>query len=372
MAKESPSIWFIAGTDDYEVSRALKETIQTLCPPEEQAFGLEIVDGAAATVDEAIAAVDRTLEALRTVGYFDASKLVCLRDVSFLTEDDPGKRATVKEAVKRLAEEIRLGLPSGVKLIVHALKVDKRSSLFKACKECGELRLFDIPEQGYKADEYAREFVHRRFSEAGMKVSPGLESLVVERAGVDTRQLEQEVEKLRLFCGENPVSEEAVFTLVAPCRERMGWDLLDEYSRRDLVKALQRLRQLLFMKNEPVGLIIQLQTRIRELKILRIALDEGWLRLEKRGNWVSTSWSESPEAHAFCGGVFPDPRRMNPFRCGILAGYASRYSVDELQHHLELAVETHDQMLSGTAPADLLLERFLIHAIRKEPHALYA
>jgi DNA polymerase-3 subunit delta len=366
MANASPNLWFIAGTDDYEVSRALKETLLAQCPPEEQALGLDTIDGSASSSDEAVAAVDKTLEALRTVGFFDASKLVCLRDVSFLTEEEPGKTARVKEAVKELAEEIRRGLPPGVRLIIHALKVDKRSSLFKACKENGELLLFDIPEQSYKADEYARAFVSRRVREAKLKVTSGLEALIVERAGVDTRQLEQEVEKLRIYCGDEPVTEAAVMALVAPCRERMGWDLLDEYSRRDLVKALQRLGQLMFMKNEPVGLIIQLQTRIRELTVLRIALDEGWLRLEKRGNWTNTSWRESPEVEAFCAGVHPDPRRMNPFRCGILAGHARGFSTPELQEHLRLAVETHDQMLSGLAPAELLLERFLIRAIRKE------
>lgn len=358
------SVWFVGGTDDYEVGRALRQLVDALCPADQQAFGLDRIDGTCSTVEEVDHAVQQTLEALRTVSFFGADKLVCLRDVNFLVpEEDPGRHEGAKEASRKLAEEIKAGLAPGVKLIVHAPRADKRTALFKACKDAGEVLAFDIPDKGYKAEQYVRDFVARRFEELGMKAGRGIPDLVVERAGTDTRQLEQEVEKLHLYCGDRPVGAEAVRAIVAPCRERMSWDLLDEYSRRDLVGALQRLRQLLFMKNEPVGLIIQLQSRIRDLKTLRIALDEGWLRLERRGNWTNTAWREAPEVDAFCSGLASDPRRMNPFRCGILAAHAAKFSVAELEDHLRLAVETHDRMLSGVAPAEVLLERFLVATV---------
>lgn len=373
MAQPSPTLWFIGGTDELEAGRALKELLTRLCPPDRQAFGLDLIDGSAATVDEAVTAVGRTLEALRTVGFFDANKVVCLRDVTFFHGDrEPGKYEGVKEAVRELAEEIKAGIPDGVTLILHALRVDKRSGVFKACKDRGEVQLFDIPEQGYKAEEYAREFVGRRFRELKVEVRPAAAALVVERAGMDTRQLDQEVTKLAVHADGAVIDEAMVRLLVPPCREREGWDLLDEYSRRALVPALRMLRQLLFLRHEPVSLMFPLQSRIRDLLVFRIALDRGWLRLSQRGRYTNAEWGGGPEADAFFGGIAQDPRKMHPYRCSLLAGYASRFTEPELQRHLRLAVDTHDRMLSGQAPAELLLERFLIEAMKGGGHARVA
>ena len=71
MAKQAA---LICGNDEYLVTSHAREWVDAVCPTDEQALGLELVEGKASTIDEAVYALDGVLAALRTVGLFGGKK----------------------------------------------------------------------------------------------------------------------------------------------------------------------------------------------------------------------------------------------------------------------------------------------------------
>lgn len=368
-AKPSPtpglcSCYLYFGTDEYEVSRKCKQKVEELCPPAEQAFGLEVINGACDTVEEAVAAVRSCRDALNTVGFFGAGKLVWLRDASFLYDGKPGKSETVKLAVAELAEEVKRGLMPGVRLVVHASSVDKRMAFYKAMSKAGDVVALDLPDRDYKWDEHAMGVLRGMLEEAGLRASGSVIELFVERAGNQSRQLAIEVEKLLVYVGDRKqITVEDVMTIVSPARERGYGELVNAFSMRDLPATLNVLHQLIHQKENPVGLIISLENRVRDFLVYRTAIERKWMRTYGDPAWPKIDWVSSPEAEEFFSMLSNDPRKANPFWAGKLAGWASAFSLKGLQRIQRQLIEDHGRITDGTAPGEVLLEWSIIKCL---------
>jgi DNA polymerase III subunit delta len=346
------------------MSAHARELVDRLCPAAEQALGLEIVEGACGTKEEAIAAVGKCLEGVCTPGFLGSRKVVWLRNVSFLSEEAPGRFEDVKAAVAELTAEIKRGLPEGQILVISSPKVDRRSSFYKTCQSLGALKEFLPPDKPYLMERQAKETAAAMMSAAGLRCPARALEMFIERTGTDTRQIHQEIEKLAAYLGQRTqVEPEDVLAIVSPAREAAYWDFAEAFGQRDAVAALRALRQLMFQKEEPVGLIISLENRARDLLLFRECLDRRWLRLEGGGDWQKAAWSPSPDADAALSDLSPDPRQMNPFRAGKLAMQASRFSPAELLRALEELVRAHERMVSSNVPPDLLLELTLVRLL---------
>lgn len=352
------------GTDEFEASRRCKQKVEELCPPAEQAFGLEVINGACDTVDEAVAAVRSCRDALNTVGFFGAGKLVWLRDSSFFYDGKPGKSETVKLAVAELAEEVKRGLMPGVRLVVHASSVDKRTAFYKAMGKHGVVVASDMPDRDYKWDEHAMGMLRGLLDEAGLRASGPVIELFVERAGNQSRQLAIEVEKLQVYLGDRKqITVDDVMLMVSPARERGYGELVNAFSQRDLPATLNVLQQLLHQKENPVGLIISLENRVREFLVYRTAIERKWMRLYGDAAWPKVDWTSSPEAEEFFSQLSNDPRKANPFWAGKLANWASAFSLKGLQRIQRQLIEDHGRITDGTAPGEVLIEYAIIKCL---------
>lgn len=357
------TVYLVAGTDEFEVSRRARHLADTLCPESERAFGLEMVDGACDTVDESLAAIRRCLDGLQTVGFFGSSKLVWLRDASFLYESRPGKSADVKNALAGLTDELKRGLLPGVRFLVSASNIDKRTGFYKTLEKAGETQFFNLPEKSYKLDVHAAEVLRGLLEEAGLRAGHEVIKAIVDRAGPFSRQLSMEVEKLSLYLrGRKEVTAKDVLTIVAPAREHGYGELTDAFSKQKLADALKVVRQLLQQKEQPVGMIMSLEQRVHDLMVYRTALDNGWMSISD-GEWAQPAWRATPDAEAFFGGITPDPRRANPFWAGMLAQQAKKFTMARLQHLQRALIDAHGGMTSGSAPAEFLIEWALIKSL---------
>lgn len=360
---DTASCFLYTGTDEFEAAQACRQKINELCPPAEQTFGLETIDGACDTVDESVAALRATRDALNTVGFFGAGKLVWLRDATFFYDSKPGKTIAVKEAVAALTEEIKRGLMPGVRLVVHATSVDKRTAFYKAMEKGGQVHLHDMPAKDYQWDEHAMRQLRGKLDEAGLRASHAVVHLFVERAGNQSRQLAIELEKLQIYLGDRrEVTADDVMTIVSPARERGYGELANAFCTRDLAATLSVLRQLVHQKESPVGLVISLENRLRELLVYRSAEERGHLRVYG-GDWPKIDFSTSPEAEAFFSHLPNDPRKANPFWAGKLAGWAMGFPPGGLGRCLRILVEEHAHMTEGLAAPETLLEWALIKCL---------
>ena len=64
------NILVVSGNDEYTVTHVAREQVNAWVPEEEQALSLEVIEGRASTIDEAVAILDQTMAALQTVGLF--------------------------------------------------------------------------------------------------------------------------------------------------------------------------------------------------------------------------------------------------------------------------------------------------------------
>ncbi len=365
-----PPFHLVFGGDEYRVNAKAREIVDALCPAADQAFGLETIEARVSNAEEASTAIRRCIEGLQTVGLLGGQKVVWLRDVSFLGENVSVSAAEgLKERVEDLTGLIKAGLPSGQALVISVQKIDKRSALFKACQASGELHEFAVPEKSHEIEASARACAVQALAEAGVSAGRDALELFLQRVGPDTRQIVQEAAKLAVYVGgRKDVRAEDVEAIVSPTREFAGWDLADAVGLRDLPRALHLLRQLVFQGESAVGLLILLESRFRDIVMLRECLDRKWLRYGDTRGYLKAEWLPSPESDAALSALPKDPRKMHPYRTARLAQQAGRYTMREALRAQRLTVAAHEAYLSGSGSTkDLGLEFLLFRLAGARP-----
>lgn len=371
-SEATASVYLVAGDDDYLIDKEARRLVDEHSPKEEQALGLEIIEGAVELVDEAVQALAQCLEAVQTVGFFGGRKVVWLRNASFFSDSVVGKSDDVKLRVEALTRLIKAGLPEGQLLVISALRVDGRTAFSKACKAAARVIEFKTPERQGEAEQSARDRAMDLWR--SLQLKPARAEVIeqfVARVGPDTRRLMQESEKLAAYLGkdERTVTLEAVRAVVSPGRDSIAWDLADHCGQRNLGEALRTLRQLLFQRESPIGLIIGLENRFRELALLRECMRRKWLRLEGSAHYRKAVWNVDGVGEELLSQFSRDPRKMHWYRVVKLSEQAVAYSLRELLHAQQILATSHEQMVSSSLPQNLSLEFLLIRLITGGPSA---
>ena len=358
-------VYLLVGDDEYQLATQTRKLVDRLCPQTDRALGLEIVEGQNLnTVAASLDAVRRCLQAVQTLGFFGVQKVVWFRDMRFLTDARLNRSADLKAGLEPLVSQIRRGLPEGARLLLTGPGIDRRSSLFRACKECGHALEYKIPDKSYLQEAQARERAQTLFDQAGIQISSADLDRFMGKVGSDTRQIVQEVEKVRLFLAGEPRAEwSRIQVIVSPAKETLAWDLQDAFGARDLAGALRTAQELLFHGASPVSLILALQTRCRELILLKGCLKRGWFRLSGSGDFAQAAWTGNPDAAAYFEQVSPNLPATNPYRTGRLALQSKRFGPELLQIQEKL-VRAHQDMIEGSLPPPLLLELVLLQTLR--------
>ncbi len=332
-------------------------------PEESQAFGLEVVDGRADTVDTACDAIGQCLQSLNTAGFLTGEKLVWLRDANFLQDSVVGRSETVKNALARLGEQVKQGLMTGNILLITAPAIDKRFSFYKACQGAAEVIEFAPPTKGKAVLQDAMARLDGLLLESGLSMAEQVRQAFLERVGLQTRQMASEVDKLRNYLGDREeVTRSDIGEITSAHREAVAWDLADAFGRRQLGRALKITRQLLFQRESAFALIAMLESRIRDLIVYREALDTGQLRIVQQGK---VAWSSGPDAPGddLAAALGRDPRDTHPYRAFLLAEQAEGFSMKQLQRCRRAALSTHRQLVTRSLPEHLQMEMLLLRML---------
>jgi len=357
------AVHLIVGEDDYSVAGKVKELVNERLAPSEQSLNLETIAGDVTSADAAVETIGRCVEAVSTAGFLGRGKVVWFKNVSFLSETNVGRSEAVKTALLRLSAILEAGVPFGNTLIISAPRADGRHSFYKTCKTVGEIHEFKIPERGFAAHKEAAGKLSQLAVHSGLKMSADIREFFLERVGLDTRQIASELEKLALFMGtRSDVTKEDVETIVANPNASLAWDLVDAFGMRDAPNALRILRQLLFQRESPIGLLTLLHSRVRELIFYRKALDCGWLARDERDG---ASWRRVPaEVEAVFTAAFKkDPRAVHPYRLAILAKQAERFTLPKLKDCQRLIAAAHEAIVSTTTAQPVILEMLLVRML---------
>src|SRR5689334_4427728 len=326
----SAKIYAVVGTDDVEVKHTAAELAEKLKPANAGDFGLEIIDGAADNADQAATRIRSTIEALRTLPFFGGEKLVWLKNANFLGDDQKARSASVQAALEELTDTIAKELGSEITFLLSAIEVDKRRSFYKSLSKRAELQVFDKLDSSRGGwEQEATEIVLVRAKKRKLQFDQNALELFVLFTGGDTREIENELEKIDLYLAkERTVNVELVRELVPLTREGVIFDLSNALAERDLERALTLVRQLLDQGESTIGiLLVAILPTVRNLLLAKDLMERHRLsRPHAPFPFISAVNRLPADAIAHL------PRKkdgsVNAFALGIAAQNAHRFQTD--------------------------------------------
>lgn len=304
---------FIAGADDFLVTRLGKETFAKMTQGLEDEFSQEVIDGAANNVGEVEAAVTLFTQAVNTLPMFGGRKVVWLKDVTFLADSVTGRAEGTLAQVERLKEALESVDPAQVELLITAAPVDRRRAFFKWCEKNSDSQwLAAAGERGGGVDLSQVALDEAKRHNIGM--TPGAVELLVGKLNGNTRLLVEEVAKLAAYLGPDggKVEEPLVMELVPNFGEGNFFEAADAFFSLDLGWTLDALRRHFFAGNEARSLISTLLGRNRLLIQLRVLLDAGEIQLGYRG-LDKAAFERAAAAHRSAFGENPEKGAYNVF-----------------------------------------------------------
>ena len=360
--KEAARLFLVYGSDDLSATRKADAIADTLCPPAEQAFGLETInpEGGDKPADEVCTILRNVMEALLTPPFLGGNKTVFLRGAPFFNPmTEPGKFESVKTEVARLVDLLKAGLPDGVSFLLLTDSVNKTTTFYKTFKSLGEVHAFDEPEKDREAEEDFIPRVEKLLAERVVAMPRPVFNAFLDRTGYNLRHVEMEIEKLSLYLGDRKTATiEDLHLMVAPIRESKFYEFADVFCSGDLAKTLRMMSRLFAQRESPVGLVISLQNRLREIVVLADCLKRGWAHVSG-GDWPKLTWSLPPEGEAVLSSLEKDPRKGNPFAIAKMAAQANRYPPARWFRWLNAAVDAQAAMTGGEAiDPEVALELF--------------
>ncbi len=364
----STRLYLITGDDDYLVSEKVTSILRQVAPPGgDAAAQLERIDGAVDKVEPAVNVIRRCLSAINSLGLFSEQKTIWLENATILGDNRASQSQTVQDELTRLTDKIKAGLPEDVTLIITAPAVDKRRSFYKTCKSVGELHEFMVPDdRNYRDQASVVERLERLAADKGLQLAPAAKVAFQQKVGLDTRVILNELEKLATALGDRrKVEAEDIANFVSASREAAFFDLADAFADRDLAKSLRILRQLVFQRQNLMGLIINLEKRVRDLMIYREAIDRQWMVKKTAFGKDSYAWGTLPPEieQVFTQEMENDPRSMHPFRASILARQAAGFTRKRLEHCQKQVILAHESMVSSRVPPELVMEILLVRML---------
>jgi len=363
------NIYAVVGSDEAEVKRAAAELAQTLTPPDAGDFGLETIDGVSENADQAAARIRSAIEALQTLPFFGSSKVVWLKNGNFLGDTQIGRAAGVQSALEELSEMIENGLGSDVIFLVSATEVDKRRSFYRSLVKRAELQIFnrlDSSRSGW--EEEAIEVVRRRAKKRKLQFDEDALDLFVLLTGGDTRQIENELEKIDLFLANGGtafqavprVRVELVRELVPLSRAGVIFELSNALAMRDLELALKLVRRLLDQGENAVGiLLVAILPTVRNLLLTKDLMERHRLkRPHSPFEFISAINRLPAEATDHL------PRKkdgsINAYPLGIVAQQAHRFETERLIRAMQACLEANLKIVTTQLDHELVLTETVV------------
>ena len=355
-------IYAVVGSDDVEIKHTAAELAEKLKPANAGDFGLEIIDGAADNADQAAARIRSTIEALRTLPFFGGEKLVWLKNANFLGDDQKARSASVQTALEELTDTINEGLGSEVAFLLSAIEVDKRRSFYKSLAKRAELQVFDKLDSSRGGwEQEATEIVQARAKKRKLQFEEDALELFVLFTGGDTREIENELEKIDLYLGkERAVNVELVRELVPLTREGVIFDLSNALAERDLERALALVRQLLDQGESAIGiLLVAILPTVRNLLLAKDLMERHRLaRPHAPFPFISAINRLPADAIAHL------PRKkdgsVNAFALGIAAQNAHRFQTGQLIAGMKACLAANLQIVTTQLDHEVILTEVVV------------
>jgi len=359
------NIHAVVGSDEAEVKRAAAELAERLTPPGAGDFGLEIIDGAVENVEQAAARVRSTIEALQTLPFLGSGKLVWLKNASFLADSVTGRAANVQTALEQLAEVIASDLGPEVTFLISATDVDKRRSFYKALVKRAEVQIFDrldSTRNGWEIEVTEITRAHKR----KLQFEDDALDLFVLLTGGDTRQIDNELEKIDIFLQkERTATVDVVRELVPLSRAGVIFELGNAMAAHDLKRALTLVRRLLDQGESAIGILLAaILPTIRNLLLAKDLMERHRIPRPHAPFHFISALNRLPASAAE-----HLPRKkdgtISGYALGIAAQNAHRFSTEQLIAGMRACLEANVKLVTTQLDHELILTEIVVRLLGK-------
>jgi DNA polymerase-3 subunit delta len=392
------NIYAVVGSDEAEVKRVATELATNLTPPGAGDFGLEVIDGAADNAEQGAARIRSAIEALQTLPFFGSTKVVWLKNANFLGDDPKARSAAVQSALEELSELLDGGFDSGVTFLISATEVDKRRAFYKMLVKRAELQVFDRLDSGRAGwEEEAIEIVRLRAKKKKLEFDDDALDLFVLLTGGDTRQIENELEKIDTYCsaGVGPVERagvspaepkpsrrtsagatakmvvprvtvDLVRELVPLSRAGIIFELSNALALRDLELALTLVRRLLDQGESAIGILLAaVVPTIRNLLLAKDLMERhGLPRSHSPFQFISAINRLPAKATEHL------PRKkdgsINAYALGIAAQHAHQFETNQLINAMRACLTANVQLVTTQLDHELILTEVVVKLLGSE------
>ncbi|PYJ33581.1 MAG: hypothetical protein DME88_07685 [Verrucomicrobia bacterium] len=401
------NIYAVVGSDEAEVKRVATELATNLTPAGAGDFGLEVIDGAADNAEQAAARIRSAIEAVQTLPFFGSTKVVWLKNANFLGDDPKARSAAVQSALEELSELLDGGFDFGITFLISATDVDKRRGFYKMLVKRAELQVFDRLDSGRAGwEEEATEIVRLRAKKQKLEFDDDALGLFVLLTGGDTRQIENELEKIDIYCsagvkpvepaGVSPVEPkparsprrvrpvadktpdgstarmvvpritvDLVRELVPLSRAGIIFELSNALALRDLELALTLVRRLLDQGEKAIGiLLVAIVPTVRNLLLAKDLMDRHRLPRPHSPFQFVSAINRLPER-----ATEHLPRKkdgsINAYALGIAAQHAHHFEINQLINAMRACLTANVQLVTTQLDHELILTEVVVKLLQR-------
>lgn len=357
----------VVGSDEAEVKRVAAELAEKLTPPGLGEFGLEVIDGCADNAEQAATRIRSTIEALQTLPFMGGSKLVWLKNANFLADSMIGRAAGVQTALEELSDVMSADLGDDVSFLLSATETDKRRSFYKALSKRAEVQVIDRLDASRSGwEEEAAEIVRTRAGKRKLQFDDDALELFVLLTGGDTRQIDNELDKIDIFLGKDrQVHVDLVRELVPLSRAGIIFELGNALAVRDLERALRLVRRLLDQGETAIGiLLVAILPTIRNLLLAKDLMERHRLARPHAPFTFISAINRLPAA-----ATEHLPRKkdgaISGYALGIAAQNAHRFETKQLIDALQSCLEANLKLVTTQTDHELILTEIVVKLLGK-------
>lgn len=238
----------ITGPNDYLRQQELTRRISD--------FVAEYDDMAVERFDGEEASADRICEALQSLPFLSARKLVVLRE--------PGKQKAFAENIGDILADIA----DSNDVLIYEPKLDKRSTYYKTLKKATDFQEYtglDARDLASWAVEYSKQ------QEGSLSLADA--SFLVNRLGPNQQLLQSELQKLLTI---NPqISRQTIELLVEPTPQSTIFELLETAFNGRTLRAFELYKEQRALKVEPQAIIAMLAWQLHILAVVKAGGNRG-------------------------------------------------------------------------------------------------
>ncbi len=254
-------IYLYWGDDDFAIAQAVKQLRENFLDPNWAAFNYDKI--ADTNADAATEALNQAMTPVFGTG----KRLVWLEESSLCQQCSETTLAQLQRTLPAIPD-------TSILLITSSKKPDKRLKSTKFLEKYANIQEFSLIPP-WKTEELL-DRVKNAAKQQEVKLTPAAAQLLAESVGNQTRQLWNELEKLRLYQGDRaaPLDTETILTLVN-ANSQNSLQLAQSIRAGDSDRALKLIGDLL-SRNEPaLRIVATLTGQFRTWAIVNLKLEAG-------------------------------------------------------------------------------------------------